>query len=169
MAANYTLNSPGRPRLAGSVTKDDGAILYFYPRPSKRVKVGNLDEAFMALNHSDAETVLRGLLPQTFCQEADDHGFSLIECMEEAKILLPVLDGSSESLVSDVKIAGILASVAPDMDPYLMLVHMRMLLKARGRYAVRILREYEESFGRDGEDGRGYIRLSDPAVQNTLP
>lgn len=169
MATHDNLNPPGRSRLSLSGTKDDGAILHFYPRPSKRVNVDNLDEAFMALGLEDAENALRGILPPAFCQEAEDRGFSLVECMEEAKLLLPVLDGSSESLVSDDRLAGLLATVAPDMDPYLILVHLRMLLKARGRHAVRILREYEACFGRDGEDGHGYIRLSDPNSQPALP
>lgn len=167
MAANHNL--PGRSRLYISGTGRDGVALRFYPSPSRRVNEIWLTQAFKVLDHADAEDALKNILPASFCREAEYRGFSLVECVKEAKSLLLVSDGSSESLMTDDQLAGVLANLVPDMDPDAVLVHLRRNLRARGKVAVKILREYEARFGRDGENGSGYIRLSDPNSQLALP
>lgn len=171
MAANQIHNPspPGRSRLSLSGTKDDGAILHFHPRPSKKVNVERLPKAFKALDLPDAEQVLKSILPDDFRREAKSRGFTLVECMEEAKILLRITDGAPERLMTDDQLAAFLAALNPDMEPYMLLVHFRMLLKARGRHAVRILRHDDDRFSGDGEDNHGQIQLPDSPSQPAQP
>jgi len=145
MAAKHTHNPspPGRSRVFISGTKDDGAILHFYPWPSKRVYLDRLLKAFKVMDYPDAEQALKDILPTAFRREARNRGFTLVECMKEAKALLRASNGSPEWLMTDDQLADLLTTLAPGMEPYLAMVHLRMLLKSRGKFAIRILRGHE--------------------------
>ena len=169
MATNHQLNTPGRSRLYLHASKEGRFELRFYPRPCKSVGAVTLVKAFAKLDHPDAEHALKSVLPVGFCREAEGRGLSLVECMKEAKAILRYANEVPENLIPDDQLAAILGGLAPGMDPAILLMNFRKLLKKRGGAAVRMLRECEDRFGRDGKDGRGYIRMSSPASQPTQP
>ena len=124
-----------------------------------RVRPGTLKAALKLLNHPEPETLLGAVLPEAFCQEAEAHGYTLAECIQEGKALIDAMGGDPDPLLSDLQLAHLLANTAADLDPYLVLVRLRGLLKDRGRFALGILRDCELQFGRDGIGGKGYIRV----------
>lgn len=161
MTTKNEFPTAGRSRL---YLQDKGKrfVLRFYPRPHKGVSETRMAKAFEELDQPNAEHALQSILPADFCQEVEDRGFSLVECMKTAQALLRGANEVAETLITDEQLAAILGGLAPGMDPYVVLVSFQRLLRNRGKFAARILRDFNNRFGREGEDRRGYIRMSDP-------
>lgn len=109
----------------------------------------------------NADQALASVLPKGFAEETAARGWTLKEVMQEAQAYYathaPEGKPQREKVDPDVRcLAGILAGLAPNDSPAVLLKQLRGLMEEKGDAARTHLERLEREAGRDSE---GYIYL----------